>query len=186
MTKTELKTNYPHFFKAVEYLLEDEGVWSNDPVDPGGATKYGWTYRSWVSMVDPDCTPEQHRNITKQEARLAYKDHFWLSVYDELDPALAGEVFNFAVNGGRESAHRSLQKAIRFLGENIRNDGDIGSKTLAAIDRLKQSRRGPDLRLEFIAQILWRYNRLTHQKPQLKKFIHGWIRRALKAYRRLC
>ena len=64
--------------RALNFLLEEEGGWSNHPSDRGGATMFGITqatYNAWRKKKGK--APLTVRNITQQEAKDLYKEEYW-------------------------------------------------------------------------------------------------------------
>ena len=120
-------SNFP---AALAATLAYEGLWSDDPRDPGGATMKGITlarYRAWKR--DQSITPGQLRNIGDDEVKAIYKTGYWDTVRgDDLPAGLDFAVFDFAVNSGPARAVKALQ---RILG--VREDGILSTITLNAV-----------------------------------------------------
>ena len=166
------------FNVAVRRTLAHEGGWVNDPADPGGATNWGISLRWYKKAVDSSATPDDIKNMPKERAHRLYQEHFWRKDYDIIhDEDVAAYVFDMAVNQGHDAAHKILQKALASVGPAVAEDGAIGPVTLGATNKanpeallasLKATRRG------------W-YENLAQRRPTMKKFLNGWIRRALSA-----
>lgn len=111
------------FALAFALILKHEGGYVNDPKDPGGETIYGISKRAHPAAWE-DGAPSQ------DDAEVIYKRDYWDACHcDELPPCLAVLVFDTAVNIGAGRAVKQLQSIV-----NVPQDGDIGPKTLAAID----------------------------------------------------
>jgi lysozyme family protein len=136
----------------------------NDPVDPGGETKYGV-----AKNPNPDL------DITTLDwagAERIYFRRYWLAAHcDELTvfaPRLAVLHFDGAVNHGVGRAAVFLQKAVE-----VDPDGDIGPNTIAhakAMDEVAACNRVCDLREAF-------YRSIVANKPTQAKYLNGWLRR---------
>lgn len=84
-----------NFKLALTFSLKWEGgdKYTNDPVDPGGETKYGISKRAY-----PDV---DIKSLTKEEASLIYKRDYWDKAGCEgMEKKLAIAVFDAAVNCG--------------------------------------------------------------------------------------
>jgi hypothetical protein len=88
-----------NFTKAMQFVGQWEwgnrpdGGYTNDPVDPGGETKWGISKR-----YDPNL---DIKNLTLDEAMKIYWKDYWLKAKcDEKDLALAVATFDSAVNCG--------------------------------------------------------------------------------------
>ncbi len=156
------------FRQAVEWVLEHEGGYVNDPADPGGETKYGISSRSY-----PDLDIE---SLTRDEAIEIYRRDWWQKYeYDRIrPPKLAVKVFDMAVNMGPTTAHRLLQKALVAAFEPVKVDGIIGPKTLGAVDVVDPD----DLMCALVTLSVEHYDQLVKRNPRLERFWQGWMNRA--------
>lgn len=82
-----------NFNKAFDLLMEFEGGFTNDPKDPGGATKYGISKRAY-----PD---EDIENLSPARAKELYLNDYWIPAKcDDLSAPWDIIVFDTAVNMG--------------------------------------------------------------------------------------
>jgi len=120
---------------CVAFALRQEGGYTDDPADPGGATNMGITlatYREWSD--DPHLGAAQVRDMTLKTARAIYRALYWNRLRaDALPPGVDLSVFDMGVNAGIWRSARLLQQALGFTGEEV--DGLIGPETLAAANR---------------------------------------------------
>jgi lysozyme family protein len=146
------------FDEAFEKLIAHEGGYVNDPRDPGGETKFGISKRSYPH--------EDIKALTLARAKEIYHRDFWAACgIDGLPPAARFDVFDTAVNSGRGTAIRLMQKAL-----NVAEDGRIGPITMNAIVAADESRfvaRFGAHRLLFFASL-----------STFATFGRGWTRRA--------
>lgn len=85
------------FDQALALVLKFEGGYVNDPVDPGGETKYGISKRSYPNV--------DIRNLTPELAGTIYQNDYWGPAgCDRLTPGMAVVVFDTAVNCGKARA----------------------------------------------------------------------------------
>lgn len=156
------------FDEAVEYLMSPqcEGGYVNDPSDPGGETKYGISKRSYP-----------HLNIaalTQEESKEIYKKDWWDKLNLDNFPyeGVAEKLFNISVNIGIHWCVICLQRAVRASnGEQLKEDGIIGSKTLQAIKLCDES----SLLCAFRSEIAGYYRSLKNQDK-----LNGWLNRAYR------
>lgn len=150
------------FSTAIPGLLKREGgpVFTEDPDDPGGATKFGISQRAYPKI--------NVRALTEDMAIQLYRADYWSKIRgDEIhSQAVAEAVFDAAVNQGPGTAARWLQE-IAGVGQ----DGILGPVSLAAINSLPE--------VETLAQ--FRIKRIERYCEGNPKYLRGWILRALEA-----
>jgi lysozyme family protein len=121
-----------NFDAALAHVLKSEGLWSDNPKDPGGATMKGITFavfKEWKS--NPHLTKDDLRNISDQDVHDLYKQLYWDKVHgDELPAGVDYAVFDAAVNMGVGRANKLLQEAV-----GVTADGVIGQGTLQAVQK---------------------------------------------------
>jgi len=149
-----------NFDDAIEVTLQFEGGYVNDAADPGGETNFGISKRSYPN--------EDIKNLTVERAKEIYRADYWRSLYDRIDSqAVATKLFDMGVNMGIPRAVKILQA---FL--SVAVDGAFGPGTLAAVNN------AGDMLLDPYKQGLAAYyRRLVAQKPEMGKFLKGWLRR---------
>lgn len=101
--------------EAVKFTLKEEGGWTNDSRDRGGATNYGITIADVRKYVKPDASPADVKKLTQQQAIKIYKNKYWKTPYYDCDTLASGvdlSVFDFGVNSGPSRAKRYLLQAI--------------------------------------------------------------------------
>lgn len=172
------------FDKAIGTVLEHEGGFVANPADPGGATNWGISLR-WLRAQgllgdvdhDGDVDADDIRNLTRNQAIALYRDKFWRASYEWMIQPLAIKVLDTAVNVGPERAHRILQEALNAIGLPVSVDGICGVQTVKACIAA-----GPEnldqLLMEFRAAQSVYYAGLAIDKPDLRRFLKGWMRRA--------
>lgn len=116
------------FAPAIAFTLGQEGGFSDDPQDPGGATNLGITLATLSNWRGHSCTVQDVRTLTQTEAKAIYTANYWNVVGGpNLPPGLDLTVFDFGVNAGPGTSAKMLQ---RILG--VVRDGAVGPITLAA------------------------------------------------------
>jgi len=115
--------------KAV--LFWEKTVYTNNPGDLGGPTKYGITQRTLASYRGKPVTAEDVRNLTYEEAADIYKKYFWdANNCDLLPKPIALLLFDGCVNQSGVAIRKALQSAIG----KIVVDGNIGPRTALAAE----------------------------------------------------
>ena len=76
------------------------------------------------------------------------------------------------VNQGKSRGVKILQRAANAKGKNLKVDGGLGPKTIAAMDGV-ELQRVRAYRIKYYADLVTR-------KPDLEKFYYGWFRRGLE------
>lgn len=159
----------PQFLTYFDRLIGHEGAYSDDRRDPGNwtsghvgvgvfkGTKYGIAANTY-----PDIDIEA---LTLDGARQIYFRDWWQKIgADQLPPAVAFQMWQFAVNAGMGTARRALQFAA-----GVAQDGQVGPVTLAAVAAADQN----DLLLRFNSYVLTHYTSLSIWPTYGK----GWARR---------
>lgn len=166
--------------EALEYLLDEEGGWSNHPSDRGGATMYGITQTTYNAWRRKKKRPQQSvRKVSKEEAKELYNEEYWQAAgCHKLPWPISYMTFDSAVNSG---VKRAVQWTQQGLG--CTPDGVVGTKTVAEAQAVVQEGKTRsvlnivDARTVFLA-------RLVQQKPSQAAFLLGWWRRTQRVLAR--
>src|SRR6516165_6284529 len=91
-----------NFDTCLAFTLKEEGGYSDNPADPGGATNMGITlatYRQWSD--NPNLGPVQVQDMTERTARAIYRSLYWNPLRaDALPVGVDLSVFDMGVNAG--------------------------------------------------------------------------------------
>ncbi|CAH2606501.1 conserved protein of unknown function (plasmid) [Rhodovastum atsumiense] len=153
------------FNVCLPFVLREEGGYSNDPRDPGGATNLGITIATLTRWRGRSCTPADVRALTRDEAAEIYHAQYWNALRcGDLRPGLDLLAFDAAVNPGQGWAARELQ---RQVGAEV--DGLVGPMTVLAA-------RGADTRAIINGMSVARaaYYR---SRPGFRTYGNGWLGR---------
>ena len=135
------------FHKIFQFTHKWEGGYVNHPADPGGATNYGVTQRTFDAYNKKKERPQKDVKVmTLQEAIEVYYDEYWKPEWKELGFPLAACMFDASVNHGPAQAERFLRQCNGSYVEYLQ------------------------LRIAF-------YKRLIERRPDLKVFEKGWMNR---------
>ena len=155
------------FDNVFERTIGHEGGYVNNPKDPGGETNWGVTKRTAVA----NGYTGSMKAMTREQAKEIYRKAFWeRAKCGEFIGAVSFQVFDAAVNHGIGNALRMLQRAVGVV-----DDGVIGAKTLAAINKMSLD----DVLILFLAERLEFYTQLS----TFTTFGRGWARRVVGNFR---
>jgi lysozyme family protein len=198
ITVTAFSERFEHAFAE---LLGIEGGFVDDPVDRGGATKYGISlrflkaegaidedldgYADFDLDMDGDIDGADIRKLTVGDAKSLYKRSFWQVLECESFPRPIGEMlFDQGVNGGNHAAKKLLQQAInavlragQYRSIPLKVDGQIGEKARRAFDSM-WARHPGQLAIEYREAVKDRYVAIVRRNPSQAKFLKGWLNRA--------
>lgn len=120
-----------------QQILKYEGSsFTNDPNDPGGATKYGWTLKTYQNIY-PSATIDDIKNLT-QEAAMALYEQYWWDKYGAsqvISIPLAATLLLAQINMGSMRPNKLLQQLCNEFGDySLVVDGILGPASIAAIN----------------------------------------------------
>ena len=155
------------FARALDHVFRWEGGFSDDPADPGGATRFGITRATLADWRGEAVSVADVRALGRDEAAAIYRARYWDACRcAEMPPGLDLLLFDAAVNQGAGRAVRILQAALR-----VRQDGEVGPVT-------QNAARSADPRaviVEFAARRMQAYGMLA----TFPRFGLGWSRRLM-------
>jgi lysozyme family protein len=156
------------FLPAVQYMLVNEGGFSDNPNDPGGATNFG--------ILQRDMPGVNIRAITRDQAMSFYQSNYWNKApYTDINSQeVATKLFDMHVNLGLGAAVTIAQHALGFQSTDV--DGNMGPMTVNAINAATPA---PFL-AAMINLITTHYKLLESRNPRLMAFDKGWMARANK------
>ena len=157
------------FKKAVEEVLIWEGGYSDDPIDPGGATSFGISSKHHPEIKDVS-------TLTLEDAIQIYYKDYWVAgkVYMVNDQDLANKLLSMDVNAGIYRGTYLLQRALRSVHAKVSEDGIMGPETAGAVNGADPRQLIAAYRAECGAF----YAALIYRKPVMAKYENGWMRRA--------
>lgn len=148
------------FEAAVKFVLDEEGLYVNDPKDKGGETNFGVSKRAYPQL--------DIKNLTEAEAIQIYHMDYWSACKcDSLPPKLALVVFDTAVNQGVGAATKMLQASVGAV-----QDGIIGSNTIERANAVDED----SIVCKFLTYRILRYCAL----PTFATYGRGWLARTIR------
>ena len=146
-----------NFDTAFERLIGHEGGYSTDAKDPGnwtgGRPGVGALHGTKFGIAANTYPDIDIQNLTIEQAKAIYRRDWWLKIgAEEIDGAIAFQLWDFAVNAGMSTSKRAMQRSV-----GVADDGIFGPATIAAIKKANVA----DAILKFNAQRLRFYTSLS-------------------------
>jgi len=117
-------------------LLKDEGGYTNDPRDPGGATNFGITLTDYRKYIDSEGTADSVRKMSVEDAKTIYKTKYWDALgCDTLPSGVDYSCFDYGVNSGLGRPRKALQQFKDKTGADLINA--INDERLAFLKSLR-------------------------------------------------
>lgn len=149
---------------AMVRVYADEGGYTNDPVDPGGATNFGITIIDAQKYWKPDATPADVKAMPKAVASDIYRKHYANPMrYDDLPAGLDYSILDAAINSGIGRAPVWAGKALGIAAKSI---NDVVGPANTANDKVSVIQKYWAVRLAFL-----------HGLKTWSHFGGGWGRR---------
>ena len=162
------------FERALDFVLEVEGGYTNDPVDRGGATNKGILQRVYdIYRKAEGLRPADVRHILNIEVEEIYRDAYWLEGdCDRLPWPVSLVHFDACVNVGVAQAAKFLQRTV-----SARDDGVVGPLTLGALTSALERESPGALAARLARQRIPFYRALAKRDPEQRVFLKGWLNR---------
>ena len=158
---------------ALAFTLSQEGGYSDNPRDHGGATNFGITQRTYDAWnTSHGIALQPVRDIDRDMVDAIYQANYWTPAHCAAMPDKLGMcVFDFAVNSGVHQALATLQTCL-----GTGPDGRWGPKTASLVSALDQDAETAlvasylDARRDFLQDIVER-------NPGQHIFLADWEKR---------
>jgi lysozyme family protein len=175
-----------NFKNAILFVLRNEGGYSDDKADKGGATNLGISTR-FLKLTKEDIDGDGHITekdvlaLTKERAVGLYKKYFW-SHYklDNIRDLIVGrKALDLFVNMRGKAAAKIIQQACVDCGSKIKVDGVLGQRSFYAVNRLGDFTNTHGQLIDaIIDNQIKHYNAIVKNDKTQSKFLKGWINRA--------
>ena len=164
------------FEKAFAYTTENEGDFSNDKFDSGGATKYGCTIGDLSEYYGRPATIDEVRNLSLDVVKLIFKSRYWDKIHlDQIEnDNVACALYDISIVRGVGIPPQYAQKICNAMGADLKVDGVMGPKTIAAINAVEPRA----FIRQFSAKARNGFLAIVAFKPTQARFLKGWLRRA--------
>ncbi|ESZ37389.1 glycosyl hydrolase 108 family protein [Mesorhizobium sp. L2C067A000] len=154
-----------NFARALSLVLKSEGLWSDNPADPGGATMKGVTLANFRRYVKADATKADLRKISDDQVATVYRRFYWDAVAGaQLPGGVDYALFDYAVNSGPGRAAKCLQAVV-----GAKQDGKIGPDTLVKLKGM--------MRATVVDEVCDQRMAFLKRLPTWKTFGKGWSSR---------
>lgn len=168
------------FEECFNKLMNDEGFFSSNPIDKGGATIFGISsvYHPQTFQHIKQLYQSGYKTKALSSARAFYFSEYWNKLYSDMNINLAEKIFSFSVNCGKIKTIKLLQSTLNnYFKQSLLIDGIFGNKTLSVILSHDQN----SIRSCFIFEIMNYYKSLTDRDKSQSAFLIGWFNRALSS-----
>lgn len=163
------------------------GVFTDDPYDAGGPTRWGITQKTLAQYRRHPVTTSDVAALTRDEALAIYRAQYvngpGFDALAAVSAPVALEVIDAGVNMGVGVAARYLQRCLNVLNQSgawpvLVVDGNCGPKTAATLATYLRQRgaRGEVLLVTALNCLQGAdYIRLAETSALNRKFIYGWL-----------
>ncbi len=171
------------FKLAYAKVLKNEGGYVNDPQDPGGETYKGvarkihskwdgWQLIDMLKLQRNFPNNLDHNQEIQDKIELLYQINYWDKIKgDDINSQLVAEsIFDFGVNAGTGTSARLAQLVVE-----AGTDGVIGKESILKINEFDEEY----FLAAFTVAKIGRYISIIKKRPSSKKYLYGWVRRAL-------
>lgn len=162
------------FKKIFEYLLEVEGVYSNDKNDRGGKTKYGIIEREARGFGYKG----HMRDMPIEMAEYIYNQKYYHGnrLDEVVNDKISLSICDWIVNSGTWGVKKAQQTVNIISNYKLSTDGIIGNKTLFALNNVDS-----DKFLQAYHELQRRfYRNIVLSNPTQEDFLKGWLNRVAK------
>jgi lysozyme family protein len=164
------------FEEGFDYLLVDEGGYSNASNDRGGATRWGITRSEASKWLRRPVSVGEMKSLPIDTAKEIYRAWYWKAMAcDKMEHEnMAIAIFDLGVVRGVTLAPRYAQEICNDHGSTLVLDGHVGPKTLAALNEIDPALfvRAFSLRAEA------GFRAIVERNPSQIVFLKGWVARA--------
>jgi typhoid toxin secretion A len=167
--------------EIINNIIAIEGGYVNDSDDSGGETNYGIT----VSVARENGYTGEMEDLPIELAFDIYSRKYWDEVRGDdlvkLSEAIAAEVVDTGINMSTARAAEFLQRSLNVLNcsgdlySDIKVDGDIGMKTISALESYLKSRSENALLTALNCLQGAFYIELAERREKDEKFVYGWL-----------
>lgn len=162
--------------QALDYVLANEGGFSDHPADRGGATRYGITKETASRWRGYPVSVAEMREFPIYEARKIYEAWYWKPIGCDkiLDANIATAMFDIGIVRGTGVSALYAQQVCNHRGAKLVEDHQIGPKSVAAINSIP---RGDFIRA-FASRAESGFRSIVAANASQEVFLRGWLNRA--------
>lgn len=159
----------------IAFIKRAEGGYVNDPLDIGGETNKGVTYKTWISVFGNNAH-EKFMIMNDEDWGVIFKKNYWNQMLgDQIhSQRIADIIVDWVWGSGKHYSEADVQDIlIHAFDQHISEDGNFGPATINSINSVDEQK----LWDEIIAKRLWFFNQCVISHPTNKKFLAGWKNR---------
>jgi lysozyme family protein len=166
------------FSSCIQYVLDNEGGYTNDPNDSGGPTNFGITQEDLAEWYKRPVSAAEVQSMSVKTAEQIYFFNYWnpLNLGQIPSNNICTCILDTGVNQGTGTAARFAQKASNACGITpiLNVDGMLGDFSMANINACNVN----DFIDAYVTSVLARYQEIVTQHPTQQVFMNGWTNRA--------
>ncbi len=156
--------------------MKSEGGYVSHALDRGRETSMGITRATLEAFRGREVTPEDVKNLTRDEAAEIYLKLYWIpNGLDRIKyPNIAIALFDQIVNRRATEVVRGVQVVVsRELGVDLEADGILGPVTADALNKIRPER----LLIAIAIEAQQSYLAIVDRSPSQAVFLKGWLAR---------
>jgi lysozyme family protein len=165
-----------NFDFAFNYLMVDEGGYTNDKFDSGGPTNWGITHDDLAKWLERPVTQNDVKNLTKDEAKQIYHSFYWspLNLDSVKDQRISTAIFDIGVVCWIYEAATMSQRALNAFGAGLQIDGHLGPKSVNALNQVS----APLFIRGLSSLVETHFRAIVAVHPNDAVFLNGWVNRS--------
>lgn len=159
----------------IEGVIQEEGGYSNNPNDKGGATKYGIATNYNKDILNR-LGVKDVKNLTLDQAKQIYVEKYWNpSNVDMLPDDVKFDYFTSYINSPKKAV-QALQTMAGLKDKDV--DGIWGQGTQKSVEALlaKGNLSGAEFKKNYLKKVV----KANKGKRSLPEFVNGWFNRYLE------
>ncbi len=165
--------DYKHI---IPFILRSEGGWVNDPLDTGGETNKGVTYKVWKTIFGD--THDRFMKMNQDDWNLIFKKLYWDQIIgDKINSQKIADILvDWVWGSGKFYPEINVQDIlINSFNQHITKDGNFGQHTIDAINIVDEQKLW-----ELIVKKRFEYlDNIVKAHPTNQRFLLGWRNRML-------
>jgi len=166
------------FELALEKILKNEGgfILHNVEGDRGGLTYAGISYNNFPNWIGWNLINKRAKYQKSPELTTLVKDFYKVNFWDKIkgdkvrSQEVANSICDFAVNVGINKAIKLAQKVVK-----TKEDGIVGINTITLLNGMVTE----EFLYKYALGKVKYYTNICNKSPSQKKFLLGWLNRAL-------
>ncbi len=163
------------FKHIIPFIKRAEGGYANDPLDNGGETNKGITYKVWCSVFGNNAH-DRFITMSDEDWGAIFKKLFWdQTLGDQIkSQRIADILVDWIWGSGKHYPEADVQDIlIHAFGQHITEDGNFGPATVATLNSVDEQTLWTDI----VAKRFWFLDQCVVSHPTNARFLQGWKNR---------